>query len=313
MRIFFLLSFLILSLTSCKIKNHSNYTKLPIKYPNKVFDAQTGREIHKMTIDDITFSYQLTGNSDTVALTTYDEKFETIEGYKVGTKWKNISKVLRDSVYKHSGFGYYIELESGWNLGFCIGVTCTDNHPTNNSEVKSIRKRYFKINRNTKLNLVDPSSDNIIIQMPTKHQILSQYKSIVQEKIETFQKMISDLAIDAQNDAKGSAGDKHETALAMMHLEQEKLTQKLKEVLEQKAILDKIDAAQNHNVVALGSLVKANETYFFVSAALPKITIENKDIFALSPQSPLGLKLMGNKVGSEFQINTTTYKIQSVE
>ncbi len=149
--------------------------------------------------------------------------------------------------------------------------------------------------------------------MPTKHLILSQYKSIVQEKIETFQKMISDLAIDAQNDAKGSAGDKHETALAMMHLEQEKLTQKLKEVLEQKAILDKIDAAQNHNVVALGSLVKANETYFFVSAALPKITIENKDIFALSPQSPLGLKLMGNKVGSEFQINTTTYKIQSVE
>lgn len=149
--------------------------------------------------------------------------------------------------------------------------------------------------------------------MLLKYQILSQYKKLVQEKIETLQKMISDLAIDAQNDAKGSAGDKHETALAMMHLEQEKLTQKLKEALEQMAILDKIDAAQNHNVVALGSLVKANETYFFVSAALPKITIENKDIFALSPQSPLGLKLMGNKVGAELQMNATKYKIQSVE
>ena len=149
--------------------------------------------------------------------------------------------------------------------------------------------------------------------MPTKPQILSQYKSIVQEKIEILQKMISDLAIDAQNDAKGSAGDKHETALAMMHLEQEKLTQKLKEVLEQKAILDKIDDSQNHNVVALGSLVKANETYFFVSAALPKITIDNKDIFALSPQSPLGTKLMGNKIDFQFDINTTKYRIQSVE
>ncbi|WP_339838375.1 hypothetical protein [uncultured Flavobacterium sp.] len=149
--------------------------------------------------------------------------------------------------------------------------------------------------------------------MPTKPQILSQYKSIVQEKIEILQKMISDLAIDAQNDAKGSAGDKHETALAMMHLEQEKLTQKLKEVLEQKAILDKIDDSQNHNVVALGSLVKANETYFFVSAALPKIKIDNKDIFALSPQSPLGTKLMGNKIDFQFDINTTKYRIQSVE
>jgi transcription elongation GreA/GreB family factor len=149
--------------------------------------------------------------------------------------------------------------------------------------------------------------------MPTKPQILSQYKSIVQEKIEILQSMISNLTIDAQNDAKGSAGDKHETALAMMHLEQEKLTQKLKEVLEQKAVLDKIDATQKHNVVALGSVVKANETYFFVSAALPKITIDNKDIFALSPQSPLGTKLMGNKVGFEFQMNATKYIIQIIE
>ena len=149
--------------------------------------------------------------------------------------------------------------------------------------------------------------------MSLKPQILSQYKSIVQEKIETLQKMISNLAIDAQNDAKGSAGDKHETALAMMHLEQEKLTQKLKEVLEQKAILVKIDDSQIHIVVALASVVKANGTYFFVSAALPKIAINDKDIFALSPQSPLGVKLMGSKIGSEFQMNDTKYSIQSLE
>jgi len=149
--------------------------------------------------------------------------------------------------------------------------------------------------------------------MPTKPQILSQYKLIVQEKIETLQKMISNLTIDAQNDAKGSAGDKHETALAMMHLEQEKLNQKLKEVIEQKAILNKIDDSQSHNVVALGSLVQANETLFFVSAALPKIKLEHQDIFALSPQSPLGMKLMGNKIGFQFEINATKYTIQSIE
>lgn len=149
--------------------------------------------------------------------------------------------------------------------------------------------------------------------MPTKPEILLQYKSIVQEKIETLQKMISDLTIDAQNDAKGSAGDKHETALAMMHIEQEKLTQKLKEVIEQKNILDKIDDSQNHSIIALGSLVKANDIYFFISSALPKITIKNQDIFALSQQSPLGTKLMGKKIGFEFQMNTTKYSVQSVE
>jgi len=125
--------------------------------------------------------------------------------------------------------------------------------------------------------------------------------------------MISGLTEDAQNDAKGSAGDKHETALSMMHIEQEKLNHKLKEILDQKAILDKIDASANHTKIALGSLVQANGMLLFISAALPKITIEDKTIIAVSPQSPLGSKLMGNEVGFEFEINTTKFKIESVQ
>ena len=125
--------------------------------------------------------------------------------------------------------------------------------------------------------------------------------------------MISGLTEDAKNDAKGSAGDKHETALSMMHIEQEKLNHKLREILEQKAILDKIDASQLHNKIALGSVVKANAMYLFISAALPKIVIDGKTIIALSPQSPLGLKLMGNSVGFTFEINGSKFTIESVE
>lgn len=124
--------------------------------------------------------------------------------------------------------------------------------------------------------------------------------------------MILALTEDSKNDAKGSAGDKHETALSMMHLEQEKLNYKLKEVLIQKAILDKIDASLTHSTIALGSLVQANGIYLYLSLALPKTTIEQVNIIALSPQSPLGEKLMGNKVGFEFEINGTQYHIDSI-
>lgn len=148
--------------------------------------------------------------------------------------------------------------------------------------------------------------------MATKHQILSRYKQLIQDRIDVFQDMISALTIDAQNDAKGSAGDKHETALSMMHIEQEKLNHKLKEVLDQKSILDKIDATAIHKRVALGSLVQANGMTLFISTALPKITIDDKTIFALSPQSPLGSKLMGNEVGFEFDMNGKIYVIESV-
>ena len=145
-----------------------------------------------------------------------------------------------------------------------------------------------------------------------KHQILQRYKQLLQDRIDVFQDMILGLTIDAQNDAKGSAGDKHETALSMMHIEQEKLNHKLKEVIEQKSILDKIDATSIHKRVAVGSVVQANGMLFFISTALPKLIIEDKSIFALSPQSPLGSKLIGNKVGFTFDINGKDYTIESV-
>ena len=80
--------------------------------------------------------------------------------------------------------------------------------------------------------------------MNLKEKVYQHYLSLVLEKIKTLQDTIADLTLDAQNDAKGSAGDKHETALSMMHLEQEKLNQKVKKTLEQKAILDNIDIAK---------------------------------------------------------------------
>ncbi len=149
--------------------------------------------------------------------------------------------------------------------------------------------------------------------MNLKDKILQYHYQLLQDKTDVFRDMIADLAIDAQNDAKSSAGDKHETALSMMQLEQEKLNHKLKEVLQQKAILDKINPNSRHQKIAIGSVVQANEMMLFIAAALPKIIVENQTIIAVSPQSPLGSKLMGKEVGFEFEIGTTTYHIKSID
>ena len=149
--------------------------------------------------------------------------------------------------------------------------------------------------------------------MTFKQKIKSQYQNQLSEKINEFRFMISDLAQDAQNDAKGSAGDKHETALSMMHLEQEKFNQKLAEIIGQKNGIDKIDADAIHTKVALGSLVQTNEMLFYISAALPKITIDNKTIIAVSPESPLGSQLLGKSVGDEITINNNRFHIKTIE
>lgn len=149
--------------------------------------------------------------------------------------------------------------------------------------------------------------------MTFKQKIHQHYQQLVQDRIDVFKDMIAALTEDSKNDAKGSAGDKHETALSMMHIEQEKLNHKLKEVLAQKAILDKIDSTQIAKKIIVGSLVKANGIYLYLCAALPKIAVEGINVIALSPQSPLGNKLMGNEVGFSFEINGTEYLIGSIE
>ena len=149
--------------------------------------------------------------------------------------------------------------------------------------------------------------------MTFKQKIKSHYQNLLSEKINELRFMISDLAQDAQNDAKGSAGDKHETALSMMHLEQEKFNQKLAEIIGQKNGIDKIDADAIHTKVALGSLVQTNEMLFYISTTLPKITIDNKTIIAVSPESPLGSQLLGKSVGDEITINNNRFHIKTIE
>lgn len=148
--------------------------------------------------------------------------------------------------------------------------------------------------------------------MTFKQKIYRYYVQLVQDRIDVFRDMIVALTEDSKNDAKGSAGDKHETALSMMHLEQEKLNTKLKEVITQKAVLDKIDPSKIAQTIIVGSLVKANGIYLYLSLALPKINIEGTNVIALSPQSPLGNKLMGNEVGFTFEINGTIYLIEEI-
>jgi hypothetical protein len=148
--------------------------------------------------------------------------------------------------------------------------------------------------------------------MTFKQKIHHHYLQLVQDRIDVFRDMIAALTEDSKNDAKGSAGDKHETALSMMHIEQEKLNHKLKEVLVQKAILEKIDSTTIAKTIIVGSLVKANGIYLYLSVALPKINVEGINVIALSPQSPLGNKLLGMQVNHAFEINTTNYIIQEI-
>lgn len=145
-----------------------------------------------------------------------------------------------------------------------------------------------------------------------KTKVYNQCLAVVNERLNFLQQSISELMQGAANESKSSAGDKHETARAMMQLEQEKLTAQLGETLQQKNTLEKINTLQHQQIIAMGSLIKTNKGYLYFSVPIGKINVDGKDVMALSIQSPLGKKLMGLGVNEKTELNSHQYIIEEI-
>lgn len=131
-------------------------------------------------------------------------------------------------------------------------------------------------------------------------------------QIETIQNQISGLSQDAQNDAKSSAGDKHETGLAMMHLEQEKLNAKLIELLDMQQIALKLSENKTVEKVVLGSIVKTNKAVFYLSVPIQPVIYKNMQVFCVSVHAPLIQHLLNKEVGAEVTFNNISHKIVEI-
>lgn len=149
--------------------------------------------------------------------------------------------------------------------------------------------------------------------MTLKQKIYNHYLHLVDEKVNMLQKVLADLKESGTNETKSTAGDKHETALAMLQIEQANTRAQLQEVLAQKAALEKINPILPASIIVNGSLIKTNRGYLFMSIALGKAVIDEHAVIALSPQSPLGQKLMGLQAGETALINNTEYCIEGIE
>lgn len=149
--------------------------------------------------------------------------------------------------------------------------------------------------------------------MTRKEKIHGHCLSLINDKISLLQQVLADLKESAGNETKSTAGDKHETALAMLQIEQSNTRGQLEDALQKKAALEKINPVLSAEQIVNGSLVKTNRGYLYVSIALGKITTAGINVIALSPQSPLGEKMMGLIVGDTVKMNGNFYIIDVIE
>ena len=149
--------------------------------------------------------------------------------------------------------------------------------------------------------------------MTLKQKIYVHYLRVINEKISSLQQVLSDLKESGANETKSTAGDKHETTLAMLQIEQANTHGQLKEVVDQKTVYERIDPSLISPVIVNGSLIRTNRGWFFLSVAAGKAVVEGNAVLALSPQSPLGMKIMGLKVGNSVEVNNIKYQIETIE
>ncbi len=149
--------------------------------------------------------------------------------------------------------------------------------------------------------------------MKIKDKLVEVHLDMLNDKIDVFQSMIDSMTEDAQNDAKSSAGDKHETALAMMHLEQDNLRKKVNEAIDQRAIVSRIDPERRSEFIEFGSFVRINSIYLFFSAALPKVFIDEFAVLAISMDAPLAKALVGRRLYDEVTYNGSVFTIFELE
>ncbi|WP_158963149.1 hypothetical protein [Myroides fluvii] len=149
--------------------------------------------------------------------------------------------------------------------------------------------------------------------MTLKQELKATFLQRLDDKIEALQDIVEDLATDAQSDAKSSAGDKHETALSMMHLEQENITKKIRESLELREVVKRIDEHKNSRVVEFGCVVKVNTVYLFLAAALPKVTIGDVSVLGVSMDAPIAKALLGRQIHDSFSFNNCDFTVNFLE
>jgi len=135
----------------------------------------------------------------------------------------------------------------------------------------------------------------------------------VLERITRLKTEIKKTQSSANEETKSSAGDKYETGREMMQQETNRNLAQLNEANKLMVALNLVGFKSTSAKIETGSVVKTNNGDFYVAISAGTLQLEGKSYFAISPASPIGLKLKGLQAGDSFILHGKNYQILGVE
>jgi len=133
-------------------------------------------------------------------------------------------------------------------------------------------------------------------------------------RIMVLENGIMDSRKSSWEDTKSSAGDKYETSREMI---QGEISQNQRQLEEAKKLLSTLEIVKNTNsnseLIIVGSLVKTNQGNFFLGIPVGMVELEGISYALISSSSPIGLQLLGKKVGDRFKFLNKDFMIERIE
>src|SRR5476651_1327333 len=142
-----------------------------------------------------------------------------------------------------------------------------------------------------------------------KEALYNQCLDYVQKRMLAAEQGIKEAQQASKDDTKSSAGDKYETGRAMMQQETDRNMGQLNEANKLKVALNVISTSTLFTKADAGSVVNTNNGNFYLAISAGSLLANGVTYFAVSPASPIGLKLKGQQAGDEFLLNGKMYKV----
>lgn len=134
----------------------------------------------------------------------------------------------------------------------------------------------------------------------------------VENRAQKIKQTIQDLDESLFEQAKSGGDDEYDNSRAMMQIDRENATKQLKEVLQLKELLNRMDVAIFKDYARLGSLVKTNKATYFISLSIGAVVINEVTYVCVAFSSPMGQILKGKQKGDQFTFNELQYTVLSI-
>jgi len=145
-----------------------------------------------------------------------------------------------------------------------------------------------------------------------KKRVVDFITLLIKDKTKLLKFELDSINKEKNNLKKSSAGDKFETSRALMQTEYDKIDNQLLILKNQLRAIKSISLSDKKNKVGVGSFIKTNKSFYFISIGLGKQIIDNNDIYIISLSSPIGKLLNNKKKGDKIVFNNKEELIENI-